>query len=121
MVRLFSRHKQTKAPAVDLSRVQTSSVKVPIDRVMDRPARTKRQFARTDAWAVCQVILESGAVKEGVLLDFSEGGARVRFRSRSTLPSRMQIKALRHGLNRKAELVWQDVFDVGLRFVDDFK
>lgn len=119
MSKLFSRRSRQPAPKLDLGRVKSSTVNVPIARTGQKPVLTDRRFDRKDAWAVCLVELYNGPVREGILLDFSEGGARVRFRSRSLLPQYVRLKSARHRLNTIAEIVWQDAFDAGVRFTDD--
>ncbi len=60
-------------------------------------------------------------MREGVVIDVSKTGTRVRFRSRGTLPRIVRVKAFRIGLNRFARVVWQTTFDAGLEFVPDRK
>jgi len=85
-----------------------------------QPAKAKitRRHTREDAWAVCRVHLGQDAFREGIVLDLSEGGARVRFRTRGSLPPRVRLSCPRLNVNREASVVWQDVFDAGLQFVD---
>lgn len=72
---------------------------------------------RKGVWCVCAVHLEGGAIREGIILDVSKSGARIRFRSRGTLPAIVKIKASRIGLNRFARVAWQTTFDAGLEFI----
>lgn len=72
---------------------------------------------RKGIWCVCTVYSESGAAREGIILDVSKTGARIRFRNRGTLPPIVKIKASRIGLNRFARVVWQSTFDAGLDFI----
>ena len=58
-------------------------------------------------------------MREGIILDVSKTGVRLRFRSRGTLPTIVKIKASRIGLNRFARVVWQSTFDAGLEFNPD--
>jgi len=100
---------------VDLDRAANSSAPVPIPIL--RPTVDNRRAPRKGLWCVCSVYSESGAVREGVLLDVSKTGARVRFRNRGSLPKLVKLKASRMGLNRFARVVWQSTFDAGLEFV----
>jgi len=92
-----------------------------------RPAGRGRQIRSTERdprWCVCVVTSEKEttaqrqAVREGIILDAGDAGARVRFRSKSRLPGTVTVKASRIGLNRLARVIWQDEFDAGLAFID---
>ncbi len=116
MPKLFgSRAKAT--PAVNLDRLSRAAAP-PHPVVQVKKPSVRRAFERKDAWAVCKVILKFGHEREGVLLDLSDGGARVRFRSRGQLSPTVRIVSGRMGLDRMAKVVWQDTFDAGLQFVD---
>ena len=104
---------------IDLDRAVSSSAPAPIPIL--RPARDKRRGARKGIWCVCTIYYEGGATREGIILDVSKTGARVRFRTRGTLPRLVKIKASRIGLNRFARVVWQSTFDAGLEFIVDKK
>lgn len=82
-----------------------------------RPRKDKRRAPRKGLWCVCSIYTEGGAVREGIILDVSKTGARIRFRSRGTLPDIVRLKASRIGLNRFARVVWQTSFDAGLDFI----
>lgn len=86
-----------------------------------RPKSNDRQRIRKDSWCVCSIETKGGEIREGVIIDVSKAGARVRFRSRGPLPKIVRIKASRIGLRRFARVVWQSVFDVGLEFIPDKK
>jgi hypothetical protein len=86
-----------------------------------RPLSEKRRIARKDLWCVCLIETKGGEKREGVIIDVSKTGARVRFRSRGKLPRVVRIKASRIGLRRFARVVWQSTFDAGLEFVSDHK
>lgn len=101
---------------IDLDRAVSSSAKPPPIPVI-RPRQDKRRAPRKGVWCVCSVISQSGAIREGIILDVSKTGARVRFRNRGTLPPIVKVKASRIGLNRFARVVWQTTFDAGIEFV----
>lgn len=86
-----------------------------------RPMENKRRGPRKDLWCVCSVETKGGEIREGVIVDISKTGARVRFRSRGTLPRVVRVKASRLGLKRFARIIWQSAFDAGLEFVPDHK
>jgi len=105
-----------------------SKNKVNIDRAVSKaalpvevmqPLANHRRGARKTLWCVCSVETRGGEVREGVIVDVSKTGARIRFRSRGTLPGVVRIKASRIGLSRFARVVWQSDFDAGLEFVAD--
>lgn len=107
---MFSSKPKTR---INLDRARTKPA-APIPIV--RPRADNREAVRKDVWCVCQVMSRDGAVREGVILDISATGARVRFRDRGELPDLVKIKASRIGLNRFARVVWQRTPDAGLEF-----
>ncbi len=109
---VFSNKQKAK---VDLGRAESSTARVPIPVL--RPQTEKRRGDRKGVWCVCSVYSEDGAVWEGIILDVSKSGARIRRRTRGTLPRIVKIKASRIGLNRFARVVWQTSFDAGLEFI----
>lgn len=86
-----------------------------------RPSVNNRRGPRKDLWCVCTIETKGGEVREGVIVDISKTGARVRFRTRGLLPSVVRVKASRIGLKRYAKVVWQSTFDAGIEFVPDHK
>lgn len=109
---MFSSKSRAK---VNLDRAEGSTARVPIPVL--RPMSEKRRSARKGVWCVCTLYSQDGATWEGIILDVSKSGARIRRRTRGTLPGIIKIKASRIGLNRFARVVWQTTFDVGLEFV----
>jgi hypothetical protein len=109
---MFSPRQKIK---VDLNRAEGSSASVPIPVL--RPQTEKRKGERKGVWCVCSLYSEDGATWEGIILDVSMSGARIRRRTRGTLPRIVKIKASRIGLNRFARVVWQTTFDAGLEFI----
>ena len=114
---MFSSKPKSKIK-IDLERAKSSSSSAPIPVVRPQPAN-KRRGPRKGIWCVCSIYYEGGEVREGIILDVSKTGARVRFRSRGSLPTIVKIKASRIGLNRFARVVWQSTFDAGLEFIVD--
>ena len=111
---MFSTKSKTKVK-VDLERASSSTSKKPMQVL--RPRSDNRRMPRKGVWCVCTVYSEGGAQREGIILDVSKSGARIRFRSRGTLPEIVKIKASRIGLNRFARVAWQSTFDAGLEFI----
>lgn len=107
---MFSSKSKTK---INLERAKAKPV-APIPVV--RPQVNKRSAIRKGVWCVCQIVSRDGAIREGVILDISATGVRVRFRDRGELPDLVKIKASRIGLNRFARVVWQRTPDAGLEF-----
>lgn len=108
---MFSSKSKTK---VNLERVKTRVVpQAPIVRA----AVEQRRALRKGTWCVCQIMTREGAVREGVILDVSQTGARIRFRDRGELPRIVKIKASRIGLHRFARVVWQRTPDAGIEFI----
>ena len=101
---------------IDLDRAASSSAE-PIEIL--RPMQDMRRRPRKGVWCVCTVYTKTRAAREGIILDVSQSGARVRFRNRGRLPHTVKIKASRMGLNRYARVVWQTTFDAGLEFLPD--
>lgn len=111
---MFSSKSKSKIK-VNLDRAVGSTAETPI-QVM-RPRRELRRGVRKGIWCVCSIYFESGEVREGIILDVSKTGARIRFRSKGEMPQVVKIKASRIGLNRFARVVWQSTFDAGLEFI----
>ncbi len=111
---MFSSKSKNKLK-INLERASSSSSKRPIPVL--RPRAENRRMPRKGVWCVCSVYTEGGEAREGIILDVSKTGARIRFRSRGTLPEIVKIKASRIGLNRYARVAWQTTFDAGLEFI----
>ena len=69
-----------------------------------------------DIWCVCQIKLDSGHVREGVLIGLNATHARVRFRQKSKLSEKVRLKTSRLKLDIPARLVWQNDFDAEFVF-----
>ena len=84
-----------------------------------RPSINNRRGPRKGVWCVCAIETRGGEAREGVIVDISKTGARVRFRSRGALPQVVRIKASRIGLSRFARVVCLSDYDAGLECVPD--
>nr|WP_070961483.1 PilZ domain-containing protein [Hyphomonas sp. Mor2] len=100
---------------VDLDRARSSTARPPIPIL--RPISEKRRGERKGVWCVCSIYAQDGGTWEAIILDVSKTGARIRRRTRGTLPRIVKIKASRIGLHRFARVVWQTSFDAGLEFI----
>lgn len=107
--------------SVNIDRVRQMPLKrrefvVPAPEIA-RPKQVTPRLPRKDMWCVCTVETKGGEVREGVIMDVSKSGARVRFRSKCRLPNVVRIKASRIGLRRFAQIVWRQGFDIGIKFL----
>ena len=114
---MFSSKSKSKVK-IDLELAKSSSSSAPIPVLRPTPTN-KRRGPRKGIWCVCSVYFEGGVVREGIILDDSKTGARLRFRSRGTMPTIVKVKASRIGLNRYARVVWQSTYDAGVEFIPD--
>ena len=80
--------------------------------------RNKRRSERSPRWAECAVTYPGGYQREGVVLDMSVTGARVRFRTQSSMPQWVLINIAKLNIEQRAEVVWQTDHECGLRFVE---
>jgi len=108
--------RQAQPPGETESLPAAASPSRPKKVVRARPVSNRRRAARDHAFAVCRVMTENGPLQEGVIVDISQTGARVRFKSRCRLPETLRIIAPRIKLDRTAHVVWQDINDAGLHF-----
>jgi len=120
MKKLFSRAPAAPPvqPRIDLTRMRASMASLPARTLAAAKPVYDRATPRVDTWSVGQVILASGQMRECVLIDLSETGARIRFRTRGMLSGIVNLKASRHQVDRAARVVWKDMYDAGLEFLD---
>lgn len=78
---------------------------------------SKRKSPRQKAWAPCRLTWPPNGRADGVCLDASETGARIRFAHKVVVPDRFTLICPRLGLNRTCELSWQDDVDAAVRFI----
>lgn len=122
MSKLFSSRKDRQQTAAIISRALSASQMRAQDTSANALRRTRydykamRHAARKDIWCECVILSDDGPLQAGVIIDISKTGARVRFRGRPRFPDTIRIRAIRLGLNRTANIVWQRDFDVGLAF-----
>ena len=82
-----------------------------------------RVQSRKGVWSMCTIASDQYGAnqayydREAIVLDLSDFGARIRFRSRTTLPNRVYIRSPRLGLTQEAHVIWQNDFDAGLQFL----
>lgn len=100
-----------------------SKLQISTDRIQSAikqavPAKRPRS-ERESTWAECELSWFGTSGVDGILMDLSETGARVRFVHRSAIPRRVRLVAPRLKVDREAEVVRRDDSDVGLRFIDE--
>lgn len=71
---------------------------------------------RQSTWATCVLVWEPKGREEGVCIDISETGARIRFRAKVFLPAEFNFVSSKLGINAPAVFVRQDGYDVSIRF-----
>lgn len=107
-----------RKPSIDPVRlekaVQASGAKV-VPFV--RPPREKRQEKRLPTWQRCILHDKRSCRIDGVLMNYTEKGAHVRFRTRETPPQDVILTVPSLGINRPARIVWSERGDIGLVFL----
>lgn len=76
----------------------------------------KRRTKRDQSYVECLILTSGRNIERGVIVDFSQTGAKVRFNTRATLPDTVRVKAVRLKIDREARVVWQDFNEAGLKF-----
>ncbi|MHA7858547.1 MAG: PilZ domain-containing protein [Henriciella sp.] len=84
--------------------------------------RERRIAAREAHWCISYIhSFEADGetpreVREVILLDISDSGARFRSRSRAAFSERVLVKVARLGIHRTGHVIWQKGFDAGIAF-----
>ncbi|MCI4644030.1 MAG: PilZ domain-containing protein [Hyphomonadaceae bacterium] len=76
-----------------------------------------RRAHRAGTYKVVSVTYPSGYVRKGIAVDLSATGVRVRFSQRGELPAHVDLKIDGVPGVLSAEVVWQETYDAGLKFV----
>ena len=71
---------------------------------------------RLNSFMEVYVITEFGYKRQGVALDVSDSGARLRFHTSESMPSRIRLKIPKLKVDCLADVVWHKGVDVGVRF-----
>ena len=114
--------KKTLAPHQGVSVLPRATMQVARSSA---PVRRARAAVRKAVWSACAIESEhmtseqQNLDREGIILDLSKRGVRIRFQNKSALPQQVSIRSSRLGIERRAKVVWQDEFDAGLEFVPD--
>lgn len=78
--------------------------------------RRRPRADRQSTWATCVLVWEPKGREEGICIDISESGAKIRFSHKVFLPSKFFFVSSKLGINSPAEFVRQDGHDVAIRF-----
>ncbi len=103
-----------------LSRItRKSSQKLDVSRLAPEPEDEPKQMFRADrqnAFLEAYVVTEFGYKRQGVALDVSETGARLRFHTSESMPPRIRLRIPKKKIDCLADVVWHKGIDVGVRF-----
>lgn len=80
------------------------------------PQKTPRE-ERINSWKVAKVFSTFGYSVEGVVLDHSSTGLRLRFRTIESLPELVHVRVSDLKIDVTARIVWTDHSDIGVEFV----
>ena len=104
----LSKLKIKNTKTLDVERVATS------ERA-EQPQKTFRSD-RQNSFLEVYVVTEFGYKRQGVAIDVSETGARLRFHTSESMPPRIRLKIPKMKLDCMADVVWHKGIDVGVRF-----
>jgi hypothetical protein len=109
-----------KPPGIRKSQIEralSSSQPAPAIAPSGPKGHGKRKSPREKVWAPCRLIWPPNGRADGVCIDVSETGARIRFSHKIIVPDHLTMICARHGLNTECEIVRQDGFDAAVRFL----
>ena len=98
-----------KTGTVDPSRIATAAA-----------PNTNEDFARpirAHVYREATITMESGYSRKGIVLDYTDTGLRIRFPTNESLPRFLTVNARTVGLSGRAQVVWQEGPEVGLKLV----
>lgn len=84
---------------------------------MVAPHRDMPRPARAHVYREATVTYDSGYVRKGIVLDFSDTGVRLRFPTNERLPDNVTLNARAVGISGPARLIWQENSEAGLSLV----
>lgn len=99
--------KRKSASRLDVSRI--------VEKETDEPKPMVRA-GRSNAFMEVTVVTEHGYKRQGVAVDVSDTGARLRFHTSESMPPRIRLKIPKIKLDCDADIVWHRGVDVGVRF-----
>lgn len=83
-------------------------------------AQTGEDYARpvrAQVYREATVIMESGYSRKGIVLDYTDQGLRIRFPTNETMPRFLTVNARTVGISGRAQVVWQNGSEVGLKLI----
>lgn len=104
MTRIFGNR---KASVVGTDRFQKATA----------PVEDHPRPVRSMVYREASVVYESGYVRKGIVLDYSDRGVRLRFSTNEALPRLLTLNARAVGVQGMAEVVWQKGSEVGLKLL----
>lgn len=90
-----------------------------VERVVEpetEEAKPQVRAGRENAFMEVVVVTEYGYKRQGVAIDVSETGARLRFHTAESMPPRIRLKIPKLKMDCLADIVWHKGVDVGVRF-----
>lgn len=73
---------------------------------------------REHSYKEAQIKFPTGYVCRGIVVDYSEGGVRMRFQNIEYLPEFVHLSVPSLRLNCKVRVAWHDTIDYGLEFCE---
>jgi hypothetical protein len=84
------------------------------------PSPTAIKLSRSErlqAWAPCMLSWSPNGSAEGICIDHSSSGARIRFVHKLNIPDEFRFVSVRLGISCDAALVRQDGYDAAIKFL----
>lgn len=94
----------------DFSTDQNNSLKAYIPRA-----------ERENSYKEALITTGTGYKVRGIVIDYSEGGVRMRFKTIETLPDVVDISIPAFDIHTRARVAWQDTIDFGLEYIEPVK
>ena len=91
------------------------------DFSFDRDSNLKAYIQREErenSYKEAQITFPSGYKVRGIVIDYSEGGVRMRFQNAEALPDIVHLSIPSLRVHTKARVAWSDVIDFGLEYLD---
>ncbi|GAB5458475.1 MAG: hypothetical protein Hens3KO_15050 [Henriciella sp.] len=113
----FLKNEDNTAQSIDLSRALKPPARIiPLAVPMPRSGND-RAVSRREIVCACSLYAESKMIRDAVIVDISQSGARVQFEIKGLLPRYLRVEAINLKLNRRVRVVWQDTQSAGLQFI----
>lgn len=113
----FLKSEDNTAQAIDLSRALKPPARIIPLAVPVTRSGNDRVVSRRQIVCACALYSESEMMRDAVIVDISQSGARVHFQIKGLLPRYLRVEAIKVKLNRRARVVWQDTHSAGLQFI----